>query len=603
MNCRLTRVLPFAIPLAGLLILFLIGKTSYEDRRDDTHFIAISPTSAPAADVCAVTFQRFPSVDIERLPPVESLLGDDRVALELNQYGTDEGSELVSTAETGGRLEVALSNGPLLDEPRVELVELGTSTPDFISELTPNAEVQVMPDVAATTDTPLSTGPVPTLAEHTFNDADGHVDSDGIPTSEEFIQGPATPIVDLGQTVPSNNTAVAGGDFSSPAESPRVPTLAPEFVTVSPPDATDEFGVAAREFPTPESDFAASVTPHDVVTPEKYDDSWSPIDLRDVKVTADATPHRPVSGNQASHAGRQQGEAAVRLGFELVQRGAPYSARSRFIEALRTIARSLDDVNETTSHTNALRRALAAYQEAGDFFPKSNRPDQDVNIAFVVGGHATDILQHADVGSLTPSQCVREYVAYAEQEFTKALAKEEIGSRALYGLGRLEWATATTTSSSPQVRTHRAMSLYQAAIVINPANFAAANELGVLLARHGKVDEAIVALNHSVMHSHQPTAWKNLASLYRKVGQHDQAQRAENEAAQASRRPVEMPYAVANPRVEWVEPNRFSSVSMGNGELQVAQLPANQPATVSTPPADVKQSTRRPWPFGRSKSR
>ena len=149
------------------------------------------------------------------------------------------------------------------------------------------------------------------------------------------------------------------------------------------------------------------------------------------------------------------------------------------------------------------------------------------------------------------------------------------------------------------------MSLYQAAMVVNPENYAAANELGVLLARHGKIDEAIVALRHSVKHSPQPTAWKNLASLYRRVGQVEQAQRAEFEALQAANIPSEMPYAVANPRIEWVEPDRFPRVSNGHGDMQVAQLPPEnpvaQPSTTSS--KKTNRSVRRPWPFGRSSSR
>ena len=134
--------------------------------------------------------------------------------------------------------------------------------------------------------------------------------------------------------------------------------------------------------------------------------AWSPLDIREVKMDAATIGEPKQMTRHASEEGRREADAAVRLGFGLVQRGAPYSARARFIEALRTVARSLDDQNSTSSHSAALRRALSAYQEAADFFPKSTRPDRDVNLGFVVGGHATDVLQHADVQNITPSQCV-----------------------------------------------------------------------------------------------------------------------------------------------------------------------------------------------------
>ena len=335
---------------------------------------------------------------------------------------------------------------------------------------------------------------------------------------------------------------------------------------------------------------------------------WGPVDLRSVQVDPAFGDKATEKALVATGENKRQAMKAVELGFELIQRGAPYSARSRFIEAMRSISRSLDEQNGTHTHTAALRNALSAYEEASDFFPKSTRPDEDINNASVVSGHDTEVLRNADVQSMTSGQCVQEYLAYAEQEFTKAFGQEEIASKALYGVGRLEWDTATTTTSSIQVRTYRSISLYQSALVVFDRNYAAANELGVLFARHGNYENAVAALRHCVALSPQPTAWQNLANLYRRLGRPEEARWAEVEASQSARLSTGVPYAVARPSIEWVEPNEFNRIVQHNN-ANVSQMPVvnRAPATASrpTPRAETQKhrvAKRRSWPFGSRKS-
>ena len=187
---------------------------------------------------------------------------------------------------------------------------------------------------------------------------------------------------------------------------------------------------------------------------------------------------------------------------------------------------------------------------------------------------------------------------FAEQEFAKALGNEEIASRALYGLGRLEADPRMTAASSQHARAYRTMSLYQAALSINPANYAAANELGVLLARHGKTQPAIAALNQSVRYSPQPTVWHNLAQLYRQTGQSQLAQQAELQARQHTVQPEQVPYAAATPQVQWVQPEQFSRAGQPTPAVNVARLPQETPDPPAKPQQPTNQRwTRRYWPF------
>lgn len=339
--------------------------------------------------------------------------------------------------------------------------------------------------------------------------------------------------------------------------------------------------------------------------------SWSPIDLRGVELRPSQREFAQQDGNlsSASLEGRRQAKEAVRLGFELAQRNAPFSARSRFVEALQIIARSLDDAQGTTTHSHSLKVAFDAYDEADDFFPSSARPDQPVDLSFVAGGHTTPILRDAAVGRMTAAQCVREYLAFAEQEFVKALGDEELGSRALYGLGRLDLSPNSTTATATDVRAYRAMALYQAAMSVHSGNFAAGNELGVLLAKYGQPEAAIAALSQSAANAPHPTVWQNLAELHRKMGNVELAREATQRARRMATRGRPMPYAVANPKVEWVQPERFgpsgpiAPVGPGDPQVPVAQKVAQQVEAPSAakPANDAPiRSARRIWPFGRN---
>ena len=305
---------------------------------------------------------------------------------------------------------------------------------------------------------------------------------------------------------------------------------------------------------------------------------------------------------------KAQAQHAVQLGFELIQRRAHYSARARFIQALRVVSRSLDDQTFTTRHTSALRKALAAYEEAVDFYPTSAKPDEDVNLYMILGGHKTPVLAKADATRLTPRQCVREYMAYAEQEFTLALGNDGFASQALYGLGRLEASQETASTSAPQVRANRSLMLYQTAMLIDQRNYAAANELGVLLARYGKYDNAIAALQHCVKFSPEPTAWKNLANIYRRVGNHSQARMADARVHQTMARKPGTPFVANQTKVEWVRPESFVAMN-ANSNMQVTRAttaPQAQPAPLQANAPQIaspakKTANRKLWPFGSKK--
>ena len=311
------------------------------------------------------------------------------------------------------------------------------------------------------------------------------------------------------------------------------------------------------------------------------------VDIRNVEVdTRNQTTSLPAPVH-ATADDKLLANKAVQMGFELVQRRANYSARARFVEALRIVARSLDEQSFSTRHSASLQRALTAYKEAEDFFPSATRPDENVNLHVVVGGHDTPIMNDANAADLSPRRCVREYLAFAEQEFVKALGNEQFASQALYGLGRLESAIETTTTGSSDVRATRSLTLHQSALKISQDNYAAANELGVLLARYGQFDNAVAALQHCVKISPQATAWKNLSQLYRSMGREEDAQVAAMNAQKTLAAAPRAPFVATRPRVEWVDANQFASVPAMDPNAQMAY---RQTETERPAPKTAKQN-------------
>ena len=67
----------------------------------------------------------------------------------------------------------------------------------------------------------------------------------------------------------------------------------------------------------------------------------------------------------------------------------------------------------------------------------------------------------------------------------------------------------------------KAAVLQQTALAIAPQNVLASNELGVLLAEHGQLDEAEKMFRQCVATNATPEAWRNLAVVYARKG--DQA--------------------------------------------------------------------------------
>lgn len=290
-------------------------------------------------------------------------------------------------------------------------------------------------------------------------------------------------------------------------------------------------------------------------------DSWSPVSIpaagRDAAdSTAEQDPTFAVIARRVMVLSRQA--------EDLASRGAYYAARAKMIESLRIITQALDSRKTGKRHSEALGRAKQAFREVGDFDPRGSVVDAELNVARIISGHRTKILRDVSVEHLTPLVVRQKYLEYAQRQFAEACDGLPIGSHALYGLGRVYAVMAHAEIDKQMLCLPKAVTLHQAALLVDSTNVQAANELGVLLARLGQLNDARRALRHAVSIESRSEIWMNLAAVHQRLGERELAREArENGTRMASRRNEQEPRN-HDAGIKWVDPKTFSETRFWN---------------------------------------
>jgi tetratricopeptide (TPR) repeat protein len=267
----------------------------------------------------------------------------------------------------------------------------------------------------------------------------------------------------------------------------------------------------------------------------------------------------------------RQADAHVAKGIQFAERGASFTARAEFLQALRLCADALDQQRETTAHRRALSAGLTALDEAKSFLGPAGGVATNLTVGEIMAGHQTPLLKRGDdIAGLTPADAMQRYFTFAQEQLASAGGDLAPAASALYALGKLETlslpAGAATIGS---IQSARAVVYFQAALVIQPQHALAANELGVLLARHGRLRDAKAVLMHSVRIKPESSALHNLAIVHAELGERDHAQQAELQSQQlATQTPSTVGVATA-PGVQWVDPSAFASTSQAGGRTSI----------------------------------
>lgn len=303
-----------------------------------------------------------------------------------------------------------------------------------------------------------------------------------------------------------------------------------------------------------------------------------------------------------------QAKAHNEYAMKLAECGAVQSAQAEFITALSMIADALDaDTNNATrAHARAVQAGLTAIKETQDFVPDDSPHDVEINLSQLTSIHKTPVLRNVDTSRISRAIALQQYHSYATQQLAFAGGQSAIASMSLYGLGRAESVTIAGSGRRNRLSAPNAMALYQAALLVDPHNFMASNELGVLMARYGDLEGAAAHLLRSVSLKPQVETWHNLAAVYRSMGQLEKSQQAEREREKmltearsrgaAAENPSEM---ASNPTLQWVDVDTFSATGTAHG-FDGPAASTNQPASIPPRESIGKRMVAKLNPFQKS---
>ena len=297
----------------------------------------------------------------------------------------------------------------------------------------------------------------------------------------------------------------------------------------------------------------------------------------------------------------RQADDKTREGMDLADRGASFAARADFIAALRLVAQGLDNDEAATRHSHALSAALTAMKEAQDFLPAAGKTEGDLDIPSIVGGHATPLLKNVPPGQLQAMRALKQYFNFAQEQLRLAAGHEVAGSMALAALGKLHAAMAEKGNSEMPLPEAKAIAFYQAAVLVCPNNYIAANDLGVLRAHKNDYAAARSALEHSVNVCHTAENLKNLSIVYRRLGAAQLADLAARDAESVKTAEVARlktgsrsaggavqwvgPEALPAPSAQWADaPARPATAAAAAQVPAMANAAAGQPATMPAAP-------------------
>ena len=221
----------------------------------------------------------------------------------------------------------------------------------------------------------------------------------------------------------------------------------------------------------------------------------------------------------------RRAKVRVRGGFERTAHGAGCSARSEFVAALQSIAEARDSERGTRHCTRSLEQGLLALAESRDFLGR-NPVNGEAPVEQIVLRHQSKLIDEAGAADMPAHVAAEKYCSFAQEQLAAAVFGEPTGSMALFGLAKVSQVSAMTEPARATERRMHATYLYRAALLAEKDNFCAANELAVLLAETGHLEEARSLLVESVSVMPHSVTWRNLAKVHDRLGEVQLAQQA-----------------------------------------------------------------------------
>jgi tetratricopeptide (TPR) repeat protein len=256
-----------------------------------------------------------------------------------------------------------------------------------------------------------------------------------------------------------------------------------------------------------------------------------------------------------------QASVEFQKGVALATRGSLFAARGKFLRCLDQLSLSGDAQSGGRVREPALQAALRALEEMEDFVGRRGTTTVQSDLTLIVRSHQTKLVTLDEAPQLTANEALVRYLQFAKQRLAESLQGMPHAAGPLHALGRV-YDTLADRSSIVAAQ-DKARVFYEVAITIDPSHSAASNDLAVLLARHGRWNEAHGLLTRSVSLRPTMAGYQNLAVVQDRLGQPQLAARSRQLAASGGASAVALSDPALMPwqNVRWLEAKSFAQTS------------------------------------------
>ena len=279
-------------------------------------------------------------------------------------------------------------------------------------------------------------------------------------------------------------------------------------------------------------------------------------DLRQALRRLPTTRVRTADRRSAGRSVNQPTVAGIRVRQHIVAgrrhaaRSASDAARTSYLAALRELAAARVHAQVAPLATKSLAASFTALREVRDFYAPASVIELDPYAMAVT--HQSPVLKGDREVGLSSHAAIVRYAAFASGQLATACGHEPLAADALHGLGQVYAARATREQIPDSLMSQFAKVFFSAALRVNPKHPRSGNELGVVLARSGAWEQALVVFRQSAVNAPHAATWHNLAVVHQLRGEREMAVLAQGEVSRVS----EIAVAGVAPRhLSWLDAN------------------------------------------------
>ena len=289
-----------------------------------------------------------------------------------------------------------------------------------------------------------------------------------------------------------------------------------------------------------------------------------------------------------NNADAQKAVHHIEYGKTLSRRGAAFTARQEFLAAIQVIATSNDRASGDNRHSKALKMAMLSMREAEDFSVANPEQQIHMDVASVVESHRSQVLTPAQADHLSPVQAMNRYFAHAQEQLDMAGGRNVVSAEVFYCMGKLHTFLNRNQKVLGPYETAQSVVYHQAALLSDNQHHRSANELGVLLARSGRLEQSKLLFERSLMSQPTIRTWQNLAETHRRLGETNFADQAATEVQILANSPAPN----GNSNIQWkpVEVfNQEAPIELNHQRVaQLPSLPQQKPVAAPAKPGAIK---------------